>query len=205
MPPKAATNGVVVMPGIEAGEAELLARLNRRFRAADVEIRERKFHYVSIDSTINRFNEVLGFNWSLQIQSLSPVAATGAETTTGKPIFRVTAYGFIQVNIGGKIITRAGAGSSESFDTDMAVKTVQAEVMKKAGHQFGVGLYLWDERERNLVDLVHRGDIRGAVKLLCQIENVSDPEDIGSRFDVLGCDLKDENVQRAILANGGLF
>jgi hypothetical protein len=31
------------------------------------------------------------------------------------------------------------------------VKTALAEALKKAGHQYGVGLYLWDESEREAV------------------------------------------------------
>jgi hypothetical protein len=38
-------------------------------------------------------------------------------------------------------------------DPDMALKTAQAEAIKKAGHGFGIALYLWDEKERDAIAL----------------------------------------------------
>jgi hypothetical protein len=50
-------------------------------------------------------------------------------------------------------ISRDGIGSSINFDPDTSVKTAQAEALKKACHQFGIALYLWQEAERDFIAL----------------------------------------------------
>ncbi|MEM2991059.1 MAG: Rad52/Rad22 family DNA repair protein [Halobacteria archaeon] len=45
-----------------------------------------------------------------------------------------------------------GVGADVDSDPDKAVKTALAEAIKKAGHQFGIALYLWDEKERQAVE-----------------------------------------------------
>jgi hypothetical protein len=51
------------------------------------------------------------------------------------------------------MISRDGIGAGLNFDPDTAVKTAQAEALKKACHQFGIALYLWDSAERDFVEL----------------------------------------------------
>lgn len=41
-----------------------------------------------------------------------------------------------------------GFGAMTNPDPDMAGKTALAEALKKAGHQLGIALYLWDEDAR---------------------------------------------------------
>jgi hypothetical protein len=51
------------------------------------------------------------------------------------------------------MISRDGIGAGVNFDPDTAVKTAQAEALKKACHQYGIALYLWDSAERDFVEL----------------------------------------------------
>ena len=51
------------------------------------------------------------------------------------------------------IVFRDGIGANINFDPDTAVKSAQAEALKKACHQFGIALYLWDSAERDFVEL----------------------------------------------------
>jgi hypothetical protein len=183
---------------------DLLARLSRRFRAEQVEKRD-GFHYVSIDSTINRANEVLGFGWSLKVDRID-VEPTGNETRSGKPIFRAVGVGHVTVFVDGREITRAGSGSNESFDVDVAVKATQAEILKKGFHQFGVGLNLWSADERALVDAVQEGNLKKGVQILARIEGAEmTAEGIAGHFGVKVDDLQDETVLSRILAEGGLL
>lgn len=46
---------------------------------------------------------------------------------------------------------RSGMGSGYSNDPDMAVKTAHTEALKNAAKHFGVGLYLFHEKERELL------------------------------------------------------
>ena len=54
------------------------------------------------------------------------------------------------------IVYRDGIGANTNFDPDTAVKSAQAEALKKACHQFGIALYLWDAAERDYVELQRR-------------------------------------------------
>jgi hypothetical protein len=199
---------------------ELLNRLSRRFKAQEVEKRD-GFHYVSIDATINRFNAVLGFNWSLEITNLTgPTPIEGETTSSGKQIYLAAGYGHIRVHLplGPVEIIRAGSGSSKSFDPDMAVKTTQAEIMKKAGHQFGVGLNLWDENERLLADLPVKRDGKGkflglnpdgykkAVILLSKIAGVEQTADsIAAHFNITPDELADGSAFEGILIENNVI
>jgi hypothetical protein len=51
------------------------------------------------------------------------------------------------------VVVRDGIGSNINFDPDTAVKTAQAEALKKACHQYGIALYLWKEAERDFIAL----------------------------------------------------
>lgn len=187
----------------------VLDRLSRRFPASVVEKRA-GFHYLPIDAIIRRFNDVLGFNYSLELDELIVTLVEGETTSTGKQQYRVDAFGHLTVYVphNGEMARRAGSGSATNFDVDNAVKTAQAEVMKKAGHQFGVGLYLWDELERTLVDHVQSatsGDTLSAYKLAVQtlaaIEGVSplSAKTIADHFGIAEGDLQDLDALSAIL------
>lgn len=101
----------------------------------------RKLDYISIDATINRFNSVLGTDWSFSVVNSD---------------LRVLADGKYLAIVSGTLEalgkTASGVGADTAPDPDKAIKTALAEAIKKAGHQFGVGLYLWDEDERREVE-----------------------------------------------------
>lgn len=103
--------------------------------------------YISIDDTINRFNEVLGVDWS--VEALGPPMW---EYRDGNHQVIVN----IRLDAMGK--TAYGVGAGENSDLDNASKTALAEAIKKAGHQFGVGLYLWDENKREAIAKSRRND-----------------------------------------------
>lgn len=121
---------------------DILAKLSARFDVGDVKQRAqagRKLDYISIDATIRRFNDVLANDWSTVITSQRLDA-------TDNGYLAVIA---LELTALGK--TAAGVGADKASDPDKALKTALAEALKKAGHQFGVGLYLWDEGERAIV------------------------------------------------------
>jgi hypothetical protein len=121
---------------------DILAQLSARFDVGDVKQRAqagRKLDYISIDATIRRFNDVLANDWSTVITSQRLDA-------TDNGYLAVIA---LELTALGK--TAAGVGADKASDPDKALKTALAEALKKAGHQFGVGLYLWDEGERAIV------------------------------------------------------
>lgn len=133
-------------------------------------------HYIDIPETIKRFNEVCGLGYDFRVLEAS-YEPTGETTSSGKPTFRALVRGEITVySTEGQRAIRGGVGSHTSHDVDMALKSAQAEAMKKSGHQFGVGLYLWDERERKLVDAVNAGSYKKAAGILMKIEGLSAAE-----------------------------
>lgn len=126
---------------------QLLAKLIEPFAIEDVKQRRQgsvMLDYISVDATIRRLNEVLGASWSTSDLSTSLIPLDGG-TSGGKFIATValtlTALGKQAVGVGADVAT----------DPDKAVKTALAEALKKAGHQFGIGLYLWQEEERAIV------------------------------------------------------
>lgn len=137
-----------------------LEELAKPFPKEDVKVRYlggKALNYISIDQTINRLNEVLGAKWSFQIEKESI-----------KPIFQEGKFKHYLAKISGTMsvssddyyVHRAGVGAGTNPDPDTAIKTALAEAIKKAGHQFGLGLYLWDEEVNN--DLTEfRESVRG--------------------------------------------
>ena len=126
---------------------ELLTALSEPFDPADVKQRSagggRMLDYISIDKTIQRLNDVLGAGWSFSVidwridESPNGVMACvhgriDASATLGK--------------------SADGLGASMQRDPDDAIKTALAEALKKAGHQLGIALYLWDEAARAKVE-----------------------------------------------------
>ena len=126
--------------------------------------------YVAIDGYINRLNDVLGHAWAWQINTWQINDA--APTKSGKPQYMAVVQGTLTiilsdigvVSVGDDdedaflttqkaMISRDGIGANINFDPDTAVKSAQAEALKKACHQYGIALYLWDAAERDFVEL----------------------------------------------------
>lgn len=122
---------------------ELLAQLSAPFEVGEVKQRRqggKDLDYISIDVTIRRLNSVLGAEWST-----NPINSQLYALEGGKYF---AAYELLLSALGK---TAVGIGSAVASDPDQAIKTALAEALKKAGHQFGIGLYLWDEAEREVV------------------------------------------------------
>ena len=144
--------------------------LTEKFHPSLVKKNQSGQDYVSIDGYINRLNTVLGHKWAWGINSWELRTDVPA-TSSGKPQYLAIVQGTLTVvldDIGvislgeGEdgflttqrgIISRDGIGSNINFDPDTAVKSAQAEALKKACHQYGIALYLWDEEERDFVAL----------------------------------------------------
>lgn len=123
-----------------------LTKLREPFPAEMVKQNQDGMDYVAIDGYINRWLEVMGPDYSFEI--VGPVELIllpeDMKTRSGKRQYlaRVTAA----ISVGET--RRCGVGADVSHDPDKAVKTAQAEAFKKASHQFGVALELWDEDHR---------------------------------------------------------
>lgn len=129
--------------------------------------------YVAIDDYINRLNEVLGHAWAWQINDWKLYPDAAPATKNGKPQYLAVVQGSLTIflhdigviSVGAEddddaflttqkaVVVRDGIGSNINFDPDTAVKSAQAEALKKACHQYGIALYLWKEAEREFVAL----------------------------------------------------
>ena len=129
--------------------------------------------YVSIDDYINRLNAVLGHAWAWQINDWKLYPDAAGDTKSGKKQYVAVVQGSLSVflsdigviSIGAEddedaflttqkaVVVRDGIGGDIGFDPDKALKTAQAEALKKACHQFGIALYLWKEAERDFIVL----------------------------------------------------
>ena len=129
--------------------------------------------YVSIDDYINRLNEVLGHAWAWQINDWKLYPDAAPDTSKGRKQYLAVVQGSLSIFLtdigvissGGEddedaflttqkaVIVRDGIGGDIGYDPDKALKTAQAEALKKACHQYGIALYLWKEAERDFVAL----------------------------------------------------
>ena len=145
--------------------------LTERFHHTLVRKNQSGQDYVSIDGYINRLNDVLGAMWSWSINDWKLYPDAAPPTKNGKPQYLAVVQGTLTiilsdigvVSIGTDEdsflttqraqISRDGIGSNINFDPDTAVKSAQAEALKKCCHQFGIALYLWQEAEREFIAL----------------------------------------------------
>lgn len=145
--------------------------LTEKFHPSLVKKNQSGQDYVAIDGYINRLNDVLGHAWAWQINSWKIKDAP--PTKSGKPQYMAVVQGTLTIilsdigviTVGGDddeepylttqkaMISRDGIGANVNFDPDTAVKSAQAEALKKACHQYGIALYLWDAAERDFVEL----------------------------------------------------
>ena len=129
--------------------------------------------YVSIDDYINRLNEVLGHALAWQINDWKLYPDTAPDTSKGRKQYLAVVQGSLSIFLtdigvissGGEddedaflttqkaVIVRDGIGGDIGYDPDKALKTAQAEALKKACHQYGIALYLWKEAERDFIVL----------------------------------------------------
>jgi len=145
--------------------------LTERFHHTLVRKNQSGQDYVSIDGYINRLNDVLGAMWSWNINDWKLYPDAAPHTSTGKPQYLAVVQGTLTIILSdiGVVsvgidedsflttqraqVSRDGIGSNINFDPDTAVKSAQAEALKKSCHQFGIALYLWQEAEREFIAL----------------------------------------------------
>tara|TARA_R110000822_G_scaffold328_3_gene1382 strand:- start:1094 stop:1726 length:633 start_codon:yes stop_codon:yes gene_type:complete len=145
--------------------------LTERFHHTLVRKNQSGQDYVSIDNYINRLNDVLGAMWSWSINDWKLYPDAAPPTSTNKPQYLAVVQGTLTIILSdiGVVsvgidedsflttqraqVSRDGIGSDINFNPDTAVKTAQAEALKKCCHQFGIALYLWQEAERDFIAL----------------------------------------------------
>ena len=105
-----------------------------------------KLDYIDIVSTINRLCDVLGADWDWRV-----LDAKVEVVENDGPKYLAYERGELVVRLDdGTVVTRGGSGADvDSRDPDKAIKTADAEALKKAGHKFQIALYLWDEGKRD--------------------------------------------------------
>lgn len=146
-----------------------LEKLGARFPVSQVKQRSGggnlKLDYIDIPATIHRLREVCGMavSWQIDKASVEP-------SQDGKYL------GFVQGHLlvaygpeSDPMVSRwGGVGAMIDRDPDMAIKTAQAEAIKKAGHGFLIALYLWDEKERDAIAVGRQALQSGQVPQLKQ-------------------------------------
>lgn len=128
-------------------------QLRQKFPAGAVkerEMRGKKFDYIAIEDTIGRLLDTLGVEWSFTncTYDVQPamVARRDADDVPGWQCI-VTGELVIHDTTGHES-RHWGVGADIADDLDKALKTALAEALKKAGHQLGIGLYLWNDEDR---------------------------------------------------------
>jgi hypothetical protein len=140
---------------------EKLVKLRERFDVEDHKKNPRGFTYIAIEKVVNRFIETdPAFEIAVTQSQYSPLPGL----TYGRNQ-KAAAYALVTVEVTILGITRAGTGGDygAAEDVDKLIKTAYAEAIKKAGHEFGVGLYLWDEEERALIESAQQQGLTGQV------------------------------------------
>lgn len=168
----------------------------------------RQLDYLSIDATLNRVNEVLGTNWGIE--------SAKWEIVDGNAVVEV----FVQLGGGDPFGERGlykrmwGIGADKiTNDLDKSLKTALAEAIKKAFHQVGVGLYLWDEAERANVQEGRQAASGNLQALKNQVFKVAlkqglteqTPAGIAKHFGISDDDLQDAAKLTAILREAGVL
>jgi hypothetical protein len=193
-----------------ASATKQLDQLQARFKPEEHKNRTQggqQLTYVDISATLNRVNEVLGPNWSVVV----PTKTTILPTKDGK--FGALCELFIEAEIDGVKKTLYGVGAMTNNDPDMAAKTALAEAIKKAWHQAGVALYLWDAEARDQVNqakaaaespAARKKVLKSAAADKLGITNPT-KDQVASAFDLEPADLDDDDVVSDTLRAIGLL
>jgi hypothetical protein len=189
--------------------ASILTDLSAEFPGSAIKTRKQSgisLTYLSIDSVIGRLNDVAGLDWGEE-----DVDTTITTLHDGKYAVVVTGY----IRIGDT--RRAGIGADVASDLDKACKTALAEMRKKAGHAYGIGLYLWSEDGRTRAETRMKLDknrdseatLKRAVFELAKAKNNGEaPDGAAGVAKILGVpagDLSDKAKLVAILEAEGVL
>jgi hypothetical protein len=136
-------------------------KLLARFDVEDHKTNPRGYTYIGIEKVINRLIEV---DPAFEIRVTKSEFAPLPGLTYGRNS-KAAGYALVAVEVTVLGVTRAGVGGDygAADDADKLVKTAYAEAIKKAGHEFGVALYLWDEEERALIESAQSQGLTGQV------------------------------------------
>ena len=144
---------------------ELLDELAKPLPIEDTFIRKQsgqELTYVSNEATIRWLNKHIGVNWSFTINSYT-LERHPTDTSKGSPQFMAIVQGSLEVfdpeHTDDLLARRDGIGAGVNQDPDTAVKTAQAEALKKASNQFGVALYLWQPESREKISVLKSGSV----------------------------------------------
>lgn len=187
---------------------DLYKQCYKAFRADEHEWLQNKYIYVTVNSTIQRLNELYdgagySIGWSLTHKDSSLVETVDNK---GRPSYLTTCSA--ELTIPG-LGTRMGSGAATNGDPDNSFKAAQAYALRKAGNQFGVTHYLLmnPEAESNLVKHLLNNDpddteaMKEAVVMLMKIRNLEvSAANLVQEFDIDLEQLKtDSEVWRKIL------
>ena len=190
--------------------ATQLDQLQARFAPAEHKNRSQgstQLTYIDIAATLNRVNEVVGPEWSIVPPSKSEIMPP---RESGGTFFAWTEL-YIEAQIDGVTKTLYGVGAMTNKDPDMAVKTALAEAIKKAWHQAGVALYLWDAEAREEIAAATKlanaspASKKKAVRALAaDAMGIKAPtiKEVAEVFGVDPGDLDDVSLLDELLANG---
>jgi hypothetical protein len=183
-----------------------LADLRKPFPADELKKNQSGLDYVAIDGYLGRLLDTLGLEYEVIL--MGPVRLEllpeDMKTSTGKRQF--LAQVSLALQIGGA--SRPGVGADVSFDADKAVKTALAEAMKKACHQYGIALELWDESHRATLATdraLAAGDLNTLKaevyrRALTGLDvDIATPEEVAGYFNVNIGDLNNVTALKSIL------
>lgn len=141
--------------------AAVAEALRARFNVEDHRRNPKGYMYIAIEKVIGRFIEV---DPAFEIRVVREHFAQLPGLTWSRSQ-KPAAYAIVTVEVTIHGVTRAGTGGDygAADDVDKLIKTAYAEAIKKAGNEFGVGLYLWDEEERALIDSAQQQGLTGQV------------------------------------------
>lgn len=166
--------------------------------------------YVSIDQTIKRLNDVLGAGWSTRAAS-ELRSETG---NNGRPTYLAICELHMDCTLDGTPKSAYGVGAMKNPDPDMALKSALAEAIKKAAHQLGVGLHLWNKTTRAKIekkmDLSKASDskLKAAVYQVARDRLGKTKPTMAEVAELFGYDataLTEPETNRAILREEGLL
>lgn len=131
-----------------------IKRLSERFPTeahAQRKQGSRMLTYLGIEHVIGRLNEVFGDSYSTEITN-SQLQGDWAIVSVRITYTDDSGATRWKDGIGADMWTYVDSYGKTQVDMDKALKTAYAEGIKKAGHQLGVGLYLWDDDIRKEVE-----------------------------------------------------
>lgn len=184
-----------------------LAKLTEKFPVEFYRKNPKGYHYIGIERHIARWNQVCGSQWSLEVKDVRFDLANGLTYGRAqKPAAYATVVVAISAVLDGYPVTREGVGGDygAADDVDKLVKTALAEAIKKAGNEFGIGLELWDEEERALIDSAQQQGLTGQVVVRAQPLEADELTELKNRVADIAVLAGVERTGPAIAAHFGI-